>query len=77
MLAMADSHVDPKGHVTVNKNYTTKKTISWAFEQVSKYHFLNVLKRMIKEIFVYKSNHIPINNFRDLSLQFWWFTKII
>ena len=24
---MADSHVDPKGHVNFNKNYITKKTI--------------------------------------------------
>ena len=25
---MADSHVDPKGHVNHNKNYITKKTFS-------------------------------------------------
>ena len=24
---MTDSHVDPKGHENVNKNYTTKKNI--------------------------------------------------
>ena len=27
VLVMADSHVDPKGHVSNNKNYITKKTI--------------------------------------------------
>ena len=26
VLVMTDSHVDPKGHENVNKNYTTKKT---------------------------------------------------
>ena len=31
---MADSHVDPKGHVNHNKNYITKKTNGIATENL-------------------------------------------